>query len=82
MVNLLKVYETFDLDRKHGKPSKHTILAKVVNQFLKTWSVLMGVPCSVIQKTKKNWEIMPNTNTIGRHEILKKVQGGLSLDFR
>ena len=42
------VCEIFDLDLKHGKPSKQTFLA-VINKFLKTWSVL-DVPHSVVDR--------------------------------
>ena len=47
-----KFVKHFDLDRRHGKPSKQTILA-MVNKFLETWSVL-DVPRSGRQKTGRS----------------------------
>ena len=60
-----KFVKHFDLDCKHVKPSKQTILA-VINNFLETWSVL-DVPRSVKQKTGRS---TANIDAI-RHAILK-----------
>ena len=61
-----KFVKHFDLDRKHGKPSKHTILA-VVNKFLATGSVLDAHRIGR-QKTGRS---MANIDAI-RRAILKK----------
>ena len=60
-----KIVKHFDLDCKHGKPSKPIILA-VVNKFLKTGSVL-DVPHSVRQKIKRSTA----KNDAIRYAILK-----------
>ena len=63
-----KFVKHFNLYRKHGKPSKQTILP-VVNKFLKTGSVL-EVPQSGRQKAGRS---TANTDTI-RRAILKSSQ--------
>ena len=62
----------FDFNRKHGKPSKQTTIAALVNQFLKTESVL-NVPHSGRQTTGRSTANIP--------EILT-VRSGVSADFR
>ena len=68
-----KFVKHFDLDRKHGKPSKQTILA-VVNKFLKSgWMFL-----SVLDRKPGDQQL-----TLMQVDAqYGKVQRGLSVDFR